>query len=176
MRRAARNFRDREAIVSEGRRLSFGQAWERGIRLANGLQARGLSPGDRVGVIESNGVGAADFLLACTVANLVRVPLYPRNTREAHAHMLGHTECRLVVAAEAFAPEVKGLESEIESLEGVLVRDGGYEDFLAAQSDVEPEPTVAEDDDYIIRQIAGTTGRSKGVSYSHRQWLDTERD
>jgi acyl-CoA synthetase (AMP-forming)/AMP-acid ligase II len=176
MRRAARNFGEREAIVAEGRRLTFGEAWERGIRLANGLLEQGLEPGDRVGVIENNGIGAADFLLACTVANLVRVPLYPRNARESHAHMLGHTGCKLVVAAEDFATEVKGLEGEVESLAGVLVRDAGYEDFIAAQSTAEPDPAVEESDYYIIRHTAGTTGRSKGVSYTHRQWLDTARD
>ena len=42
MRRSAGFFRDREAVVADGRRLSFGEAWERGLRLANGLLAQGL--------------------------------------------------------------------------------------------------------------------------------------
>ena len=176
MRRSARFFRDREAVVADGRRLSFGEAWERGLRLANGLLAQGLEPGDRVGVIEENSLGASDFLLACTAANLVRVPLYPRNSRESHAHMLEQTGCRALVASESYAHEVKGLESELSALERLLVRDADYETFLAAQSAEDPDPVVREDDYYIIRHTAGTTGKSKGVAYTHRSWLAVARD
>jgi len=93
MRRSARYYADQEAVVDGDRRLTFAEAWERGLRLANGLLALGLRPGDRVGVLEDNCLSAADAYLGLTAANLVRVPLYPRNSREAHAHMLGHTGC-----------------------------------------------------------------------------------
>jgi len=32
--------------------------------------------------------------LGAAIANLMRVPLYPRNARESHLHMLAHTGCR----------------------------------------------------------------------------------
>jgi len=79
MRRTVWFNRDREAIVAGEHRLSFQQAWDRGVRLANALLALGLKPGDRVGVLEDNCVEAADFYLAGAIANLVRVPMYPRN-------------------------------------------------------------------------------------------------
>ena len=75
MRRAATFFAGREAVVHGGDRLTFARAWERGCRMANGLIALGLEPGDRVAVLEDNSKEAADFFLGAGIANLVRVPL-----------------------------------------------------------------------------------------------------
>ena len=99
MRRAATFFADREAVVHGKDRLTFAQAWERGCRMANGLMALALQPGDRVAVLEDNSKEAADFFLGAGIANLVRVPLYPRNSPDAHLHMVGHTGCAALVVA-----------------------------------------------------------------------------
>jgi acyl-CoA synthetase (AMP-forming)/AMP-acid ligase II len=176
MRRAATFFADREAIVHGKDRLTFAQAWERGCRMANGLIGLGLRPGDRVAVLEDNSKEAADFFLGAGIANLVRVPLYPRNAREAHLHMIGHTGCRGLVVGANHAGEVAGLARELPGLEHVLVRDEGYEGWLAAQSPEDPLIPIRPEDNYIIRHTGGTTGRSKGVAYTHRAWLACNRD
>ena len=176
MRRAASFHGAREAVVAGQQRLTFAEAWQRGLRLANGLLGLGLAPGERVGVLEDNSLEAADFFAGTAAANLVRVPLYPRNGREAHLHMLGHTNCRALVVSEKFAGEVDGIAGELADLEHVVIRDAGYEDWLAAQSATDPEVPVAPDDNYIIRHTGGTTGRSKGVAYTHRAWLAAGRD
>jgi acyl-CoA synthetase (AMP-forming)/AMP-acid ligase II len=166
----------REAIVAGDRRLTFDQAWERGVRLANGLLALGIKPGDRVGVLEDNCIEAADFYLAGAIANIVRVPMYPRNTREAHVHMLGHTNCRAVLVMAQYAHELEGIQAELPDMQHVIVRDDTYEPWLARQSSVDPDLTIRPDDNYIIRHTGGTTGKSKGVSYTHKAWLDTARN
>jgi acyl-CoA synthetase (AMP-forming)/AMP-acid ligase II len=169
MRRSAAFYAGQEAVVHGDVRLTFAAAWERGLRLANGLLALGLQPGDRIGVLEDNCLSAADAYLGLTAANLVRVPLYPRNSREAHAHMLGHTGCRAVTTTVPYADGVLGLDAELPALEHVLVRDDGYEGWLATQPATDPDPPVAESDWYIIRHTAGTTGKSKAV---HRRAAD----
>ena len=176
MRSAARYNASREAVSAGGRRLSFAEAWERGVRLANGLLALGLRPQDRVGVLEDNTLESSDFFLGCAVANLVRVPLYPRNARESHLHMLGHTGCRAVVVAEKYADEILSIRSDLPDLTDVLVRDAGYESWLARQSTVDPDIPIDPEDNYIIRHTGGTTGKSKGVAYTHRAWLAAARD
>ena len=121
MRRAAQHFSDFEAIVHDDTRLTFSQAWERGVRLANGLLAMGLQPGDRVGVLEDNSVEAADLFQVAAIANLVRVPLYPRNGRPAHTHMLGHTNCRALLVSEHLAHEVEGMQQDLPDLDHILL-------------------------------------------------------
>src|ERR1700752_1905338 len=91
LRRAAGFHRDNVAIISGDRQLTFGAAWDRGLRLATGLAASGLRPGDRVAVLEDNCLESADFFLGVAAANFVRVPLYRRNARDSHAHMLRQT-------------------------------------------------------------------------------------
>jgi acyl-CoA synthetase (AMP-forming)/AMP-acid ligase II len=171
MRRAVRFNEHRVAVITEHRQLSFGEAWERGCRLANGLLALGVRPGDRVGGLEDNNLAAADFFIGCAIAGVCRVPLYPRNAPEAHAHMLEHTGSTLVMADAAHAAGVEGLDRVLPDLAHVLVRDDGYEGWLAAQSPEDPDVDITEDDWYVIRHSGGTTGRAKGVAYTHRDWL-----
>ena len=176
MRRAARYHSRREAVVHGELRLSFAEAWARGMRMANALLALGLERGDRVASLEDNSVEAADLFLGAAAANLVRVPLYPRNIREAHRHMLGHTGCRALVLAAHHAHEVAGLADELPDLEHVIVRDAGYEEWLASHPADDPEVPVDPGDNYIIRHTGGTTGIGKGVAYTHHSWLAAGRD
>ena len=176
MRRAAHHYAGREAIVHNDRRLTFAEAWRRGIQLANGLRELGIQPGDRVGVLEDNSIEAADLFQGAAIANAVRVPLYPRNGRPAHLHMLGHTNCKALLVSADYAHEVEGIADELPDLQHVLIRDESYEDWLASQSDEDPDVPVEADDYFIIRHTGGTTGLSKGVAYTHKAWLAAGRD
>jgi acyl-CoA synthetase (AMP-forming)/AMP-acid ligase II len=171
MRQALSYNAERTAIITEQRTLTFREMWDRGVRLANGLIALGVRPGDRVAGVEDNNLGAADFFLGAAIAGAVRVPLYARNRRLSHAQMLENTEAKVLLTDVTYVPDVSGLEGEIPTLEHVLVRDEKYEDWLAAQSDIDPMVEIGPDDWYIIRHSAGTTGRPKGVGYTQHDWL-----
>jgi acyl-CoA synthetase (AMP-forming)/AMP-acid ligase II len=175
MRRSAQFHWDRPAIVSDGRQLTFGEAWQRGTRLANALLAAGLEPGDRVAVLEDNCIEAADFYLGSAIANLVRVPLYRRNSAQAHYNMLAGTGCKAVVVSKEYASELGSVADKLADLM-VIVRDASYEDWLASFPDTDPDPVIDLEDVFIIRHSAGTTGKAKGIAYTHRAWMNTTRD
>ena len=80
MRRAMEYNRNRPAIIADDVELTFEQAWKRGCQLANALHEIGLRPGDKVAVLEDNCLEASDFFVAAAAANVVRVPLYRRNS------------------------------------------------------------------------------------------------
>lgn len=176
LRRSAGYHLDRVAVVAEGTQLTYGQAWERGTRLANALLSAGVRPGDRVAVLEDNCLASTDFFLATAIANLVRVPLYARNSRESHAHMLRQTGCRALVVDTAHAHEIDGLAADLPDLDHLLVRGPDYEAWLAGFPADDPDVTIDPDDPYVIRHSAGTTGKPKGIVFSHRAWLNTERN
>jgi acyl-CoA synthetase (AMP-forming)/AMP-acid ligase II len=176
MRRSAGFHRHRPAVVSGDTTLTYAQAWTRGIRFANGLMSLGAQRGDRVAVLEDNCLASADFFLGTAIANLVRVPLYKRNSRQAHTQMLRQTGCRILVTAQDACDEVAGLVDELPDLEHVLVRDDSYEDWLAGLPDDDPDPGVEPDDFHVIRHSAGTTGVPKGIAFSHRAWMNIERN
>ena len=171
LRRAAGYFACNEALVHGERRFSFAEAWSRGVRLANALTNAGLRPGDKIATLEKNSIEAADIFLAAAIGNFVRVPLYARNRRESHAHMMPNTDCRLALVDNALLPEVAGLETELPDLKRLIVRDGTYEEWLARASDQDPDPTISPDDYCVIRHTGGTTGAPKGVAYTHRTWM-----
>lgn len=171
MRQSVAFHRDRPAIIAEDQTLTFGQAWDRGVRMANGLRALGVQPGDRVAGLEDNNLGAADLFIGAAIAGAVRVPLYARNSRRSHRHMIEQTKARVVLTDGAYVDSVDGLDREIESLDHIFVRDSGYEQWLADQSNLDPQIEVDPDAWYIIRHSAGTTGRPKGVGYTQHDWL-----
>lgn len=175
MRRSAAFHHDLVAIKSGDVALTFGEAWDRGLQLANALIALGAKPGDRVAVLEDNCVEACDFYLATAIANLVRVPLYRRNSGTAHEHMIRHTDTKIVVVSPEYAHEIAGLDERVVGLQ-IIVRDAHYNTWLAAQPTTDPDPEVSLDDTFIIRHSAGTTGKAKGIAYTHRAWMSATRD
>lgn len=176
MAQSVRANRDRVAVIHGSRRFTFGEAWDRGIRLANALIAFGLRPGDRIASLEDNCIEAADLIQACAIANLVRVPLYARNARDAHVHMIANTDCRAVVVSSHYAADIDAIRDKIPGVVTVLVRGSNYEEWLAGQDSAEPKVAISPDDYYVIRHTGGTTGEPKAVAYSHRSWLAACRD
>lgn len=176
LRRAASYFKDREAVIFKDKRLSFAEAWARGVRLANALNKLGVQQGDRVAVLENNGIAAVDAFIGLALGSYVRCPLYARNSISAHLSMLQRGECKALLAGPEFAAEIEGLKVQMPALEHVLLRDGDYESWLAAQSDVDPDPEISPDDLFALRFTGGTTGLPKGIPNTHWQFLSQCRD
>lgn len=176
MRQAMRYNRNRRALVFESRSYTYGEAWQRGVKVANALIAMGIRPGDRVAAVEDNSLAAADLFIGAAIAGAVRVPLYARNSRDSHRSMLGSTGTKVLFADEPYAVGLAGIDGELDGLAHVIVRDARYEDWLQAQSDVDPMTEVGEDDWYVIRHSSGTSGRPKGVGYTQYGWLTNSRN
>jgi len=176
LKRSAEFHSERDAVVFGDRRMSFGEAWDRGLRMANGLMALGADTGDRVAVLEDNCLESVDFLLGTAIAGLVRVPLFARNKRQSHAEMLRSSECRIAVVSENYKDELAGFDDELPDLSKILVRDENYEQWLGEQSNEDPDPTIEFDDLYALRFTGGTTGEPKGIPLTHRIFINQFRD
>ena len=73
--RAARRFADRVAVDGPQGIQTFGELGDRVARLAAGLLASGLTPGERVLDLQPNQNTYVETDLACAHAGLVRVAL-----------------------------------------------------------------------------------------------------
>ena len=177
LRRASQYYADRTAVRYDGKELTFAQAWLRGLRLASALLAHGLQPQDRVATLEDNRIGAIDAYLATVAANLVRVPLYPRNAMEAHVHMLELTEAKVLLVDEEMAtPEILALRGSVPGLREVIVRGKGYDTWLGGFEPLAQMEPGTGDDLHVIRFSGGTTGLPKGIPLTNRVWLSQLRD
>jgi fatty-acyl-CoA synthase len=164
--RTAHAFPRRIGVVDGDRRLSWEEVRERVRRLAVALQESGIENGDRVAFIAPNRTELLEAHYGVPGAGAVLVAINVRLTADEIAYIVGHSGARLAVVDPSLAHLVAGLE-----VERLLVTGEGssYEGFLASAGDGEPEDRLESEDDTIsINYTSGTTGRPKGVMYTHR--------
>jgi long-chain acyl-CoA synthetase len=162
---AARAFAGRPA-VSVGTRtvLTYADLGLRAARLAGGLAARGLRPGDRVGIALRNGPDYLEILFGCWWGGFVAAPMNARLHARELAFMAEDCAARLVLAdddaADALAPLVPAI---------LVVARSEYPRLTA------PDPAPMHDgqaaDLAWLFYTSGTTGRPKGAMLSHRNLM-----
>ena len=81
----------RTAVIDGDRRLTFAALDDRSNRLASGLLARGLRPGEPVAVLAGNRMEYFEVATALAKAGLPMVPLNPKNAAPDNAYVVGQS-------------------------------------------------------------------------------------
>lgn len=171
---------DADAIVDGPRRLTYREMADTVQGLAAGLRARGLRDGETVAVLAPN---SAEALVAHFAVPLAGGVLVMINTRMAVAeieYILDHAKVRFLFGdGDLLAPVLEaGLGGRVEAVVAHPRPDGsacslpGAEHFAdwAAAAVEPPLPWEVADERAVItvNYTSGTTGRPKGVMYTHR--------
>jgi fatty-acyl-CoA synthase len=183
LQRTVRVFPDREAVIHGTERWTWSRFGEEVGRLAGALERAGIGAGDRVAVLLHN---TPIHLAAHFSAPLLTAPLVSINTRLAPPeieYILRHSGSKILLVDPELALPLGNLLESCPDLERIIeVEDS------AAQSRTEPvdftssyaaftkdaptlplEPRVEDEDAVLsINYTSGTTGRPKGVLYTHR--------
>ena len=164
---------DRDAIIFDGKHMTFGELADRVNRLANAMGDLGVGAGDRVGVMQVNCNEHVETYFATAKLDAILVPINFRARSEELAFMLNDSGVKLIILGQRYQDMLKSIESELTTLEHRISLEGPgegflfYDDLLANASDEERFPTADADDVTIIMFTAGTTGTPKGVMLSH---------
>jgi fatty-acyl-CoA synthase len=179
--RSAAVFPDKEAVVYGDRRLTYREFQRDVYRQARALLASEILPGDRVAFLVPN---LPEMLIAHFSVPLARAVLVAINTRLSAPeieYIIEHSGASLLIADAGilsalgeFAPKVRELVVLTDSSGAGPSRHAhqdavSYSSFLARGTD-EPLPMRVDDEHrpISINYTSGTTGRPKGVQYTHR--------
>ncbi|MEU7693420.1 amino acid adenylation domain-containing protein [Microbispora sp. SCL1-1] len=143
------------AVVCGETEVTYGELDRRAARLAAALRARGVRPGEVVGVCLPRSVEAITALLAVWRAGAAYLPFEPEEPEERLAFSLADAGATHVITTRALPA---GLTA-VGPLAG--------EDEAALGDRGEPQETRPGDLAYVI-STSGSTGRPKGVAVEHR--------
>jgi acyl-CoA synthetase (AMP-forming)/AMP-acid ligase II len=177
LRKTAKRYPHKEAIVFQGQRSTFKELDERINRLANGLLRMGLKKGDRIAFMAKNCPQHIELFYATARAGLTYVPISFRSVGPEILYMVNQAQPRAFFMAREHESEIKPIASEMKSVENFVYLDQGigsttgYEELIRTSPASEPDVTVTESDDVMIMWTTGSTGNPKGVCTTHRNWV-----
>jgi len=160
--RAGRRFADRVALDGPQGTQTFAELADRVARVAGGLRALGLRPGDRVLDLQSNQNTYVETDLACCAAGLVRVALNYRLHPDDWARIADDCGATALVYDARYAEPSTALREGMKHV--VAIGDGPGTPY-ASLDDAAPPST---EDLVSLNYTSGTTGRPKGVRRTHR--------
>ena len=162
-------FGDREAIISEGTRLSYSDLKGRVFRLANALQSLGLKPKDRCAELLYNGNEFFEAFFACS---LIGCPMPFLNWHSKGPELIGAIETtrpKVLILNEEFIDEIEPIKDRLLSIEHYIVvgdhaPDGMilYKNLLLGSNDQMPKTNFMV---ALNPYTGGTTGSPKNVNY-----------
>jgi fatty-acyl-CoA synthase len=174
--RAEQLFASREVVsaTSSGvERSCYREVVRRARRLASALVSMGVRPGDRVATFAWNSVRHLELYLAVPSMGAVLHTLNVRLFEDDLRYIVRHAGDRVVFADASLAavmPRFEGVEREVLMPDDDASREGAieYEELISSGEEGFEFPSLDEDAAAAMCYTSGTTGRPKGVVYSHR--------
>ena len=193
--RAARRWGAREALYFNGRRWSFTELSRSVDRLARGLLALGVRPGEKVALWRVNRPEFIEAMFAVTKIGAILVPINTRLRTEDTAYILGQSDSTALLIADRSGPvDYLGMVKELApSLRAGAVREERFKHLRlvvsageapraetvhwsavqAAGDAVDPATlraradAVDPDATAFFMYTSGTTGFPKGAMHDH---------
>jgi len=177
---------DHEALVvrQQGLRYTYRELESAVDRLALGLLAAGIEPGDRIGIWSPNNAEWVLVQFATAKVGAILVNINPAYRAQEVEYALRQSGCRMLVSARQFKTsdypamiaEVRGRLPDLE--QEIYLGTPEWETLAKGDGDATVEDlsrlgdTLSAGDAINIQYTSGTTGFPKGATLSHRNILN----
>jgi carnitine-CoA ligase len=180
LRQRAGDRGDQPWLIFEDRVVTYREVDRLSDRLARGMEASGLAPGDTLLSMLPDGLDLVLTWLACAKLGVIEVPVNTAYRGDILAHVIKDSRARTMLVGSRFLERLQALGPNIGDLERCFVRHHDEDRALAVEAlQIRDLDSLYGDDDRPIRRevrpgdikaimyTSGTTGKSKGVMVSH---------
>ncbi|HET8596754.1 MAG TPA: fatty acid--CoA ligase [Castellaniella sp.] len=177
---SARAAASPHVIVHQGRRLRYADFFERVRRLARALADLGVREGDTVAVMDWDSHRYLEAFFAVPMMGAVLQTVNVRLSPEQIAYTLNDAGAGVLLVHDDFVPILGAMRAQLQTVRrcvsltdqsggGRSGPDGEYEALLSRADADFDFPHLDEQARATTFYTTGTTGRPKGVYFSHRQ-------
>ncbi|WP_168210448.1 class I adenylate-forming enzyme family protein [Persicimonas caeni] len=158
-------------VVASAESVSYSDFAERAARVAGGLSAHGVEPGDRVAVMLPNSLEWLECFFAAAHLGAVAVPINPTYKYDEVDRILADSEAVVLVTDTEHAAMAEGLFEERLTVRRVFLTGGSDIDSLDCfdqlrDSPKAPRVEAAADTPLSLTYTSGTSGNPRGVLLS----------
>ncbi len=173
---------DKVFVFDSTTSYTYGELYDKTIRLAAGLRRAGIQPGDKVAVQMPNYAEFVPVMTAISRARGIIVPIMPIYRGAEVAYVIEHSGAKAVITVAQFnkfdyAEMYRGIQEQNANLETIYtVRAEGGSDVqpleaLVAEGDLtdleaELGEDLGADEHFLIVYTSGTTARPKGCGHT----------
>jgi acyl-CoA synthetase (AMP-forming)/AMP-acid ligase II len=175
----ARNQGDVIAFTYGDEETSFAELDEGANRVANGLVALGVKPGDRVAFLGKNHPLYFEAFVGAARIGAVMTPVNWRLAAPEVAYILDNSQARVVFVGEGFAAMIDQVRDALPHVELVIGIDApeyagtDYRTWRDGFPATPPAHKVKPEDDALQLYTSGTTGKPKGAVMTHGSILSS---